>query len=37
VGYAGSLRSKNMSEEERKKAIKDFALKKGLLIALLSA
>lgn len=36
VGYAGSLRSKNMSEEERKKAIKDFALKKGLLIALLS-
>lgn len=34
VGYAGSLRSKNMSEEERKKAIKDFALKKGLLIAL---
>ena len=36
VGYAGSLRSKNMSDEERKKAIKDFALKKGLLIALLS-
>jgi L-rhamnose-H+ transport protein len=34
VGYAGSLRSKNMSEEEKKKAIKDFALKKGLLIAL---
>lgn len=36
VGYAGSLRSKNMSEEEKRKAIKDFALKKGLLIALLS-
>lgn len=34
VGYAGSLRSKNMSEEERRKAIKDFALKKGLFIAL---
>lgn len=34
VGYAGNLRSKNMSEEERRKAIKDFALKKGLLIAL---
>jgi L-rhamnose-H+ transport protein len=34
VGYAGSLRSRNMSEEERKKAIKDFALKKGLFIAL---
>lgn len=36
VGYAGSLRSKNMSDDERKKAIKDFALKKGLLIALLA-
>jgi L-rhamnose-H+ transport protein len=36
IGYAGSLRNKNMSEEERKKAVKDFALKKGLLIALLS-
>jgi L-rhamnose-H+ transport protein len=36
VGYAGSLRSKNMSDEERRKAIKEFALKKGLIIALLS-
>ena len=36
VGYAGSLRSRNMTEEERRKAIKDFALKKGLLIALVS-
>ena len=36
VGYAGNLRSKNMTEEERRKTIKDFALKKGLLIALLS-
>jgi L-rhamnose-H+ transport protein len=36
IGYAGSLRSKNMSEEEKKAAIKDFALKKGLLIALLA-
>ncbi|MDR0699154.1 MAG: L-rhamnose/proton symporter RhaT [Tannerella sp.] len=36
IGYAGSLRSKNMSEEDRRKAVKDFALKKGLLIALLS-
>ncbi|MDD4578489.1 MAG: L-rhamnose/proton symporter RhaT [Sphaerochaeta sp.] len=34
VGYAGSLRSRNMSDEEKRKAIKDFALKKGLLIAL---
>lgn len=36
VGYAGSLRSSNMSVEDRKKAIKEFALKKGLLIAVLS-
>ncbi len=36
IGYAGALRSKNMSEEERKAAVKDFALTKGLLIALLS-
>ncbi|MDD4107300.1 MAG: L-rhamnose/proton symporter RhaT [Prolixibacteraceae bacterium] len=34
VGYAGSLRSRNMTEVERRKAIKDFALNKGLLIAL---
>jgi L-rhamnose-H+ transport protein len=34
IGYAGALRSKNMPEEERKKAIKDFALTKGLLVAL---
>lgn len=36
VGFAGSLRSKNMTDEEKRKAIKDFALKKGFLIALLS-
>ncbi|NJK94722.1 MAG: L-rhamnose/proton symporter RhaT [Bacteroidales bacterium] len=36
VGYAGALKSKNMSEEERKKAIKEFALKKGLMIAVLA-
>ena len=35
IGYAGSLRAKNMSEEDKKKAIKDFALKKGILVALL--
>jgi len=35
IGYAGALRSKNMTEEEKRKAVKDFALKKGLLIALL--
>lgn len=35
IGYAGSLRSKSMSEEERRKAVKDFALTKGLVVALL--
>jgi L-rhamnose-H+ transport protein len=34
IGYAGSLKSQNMSEEEKKKAVQDFALKKGILIAL---
>ena len=36
IGYAGSLRAKNMSEEDKLKAIKDFALTKGLLVALLA-
>lgn len=36
IGYAGSLKAKQMSEEERKKAVQDFALKKGILIALLA-
>ncbi len=36
IGYAGALKSRNMSEEEKKKAVKDFALKKGILIALLA-
>ena len=36
IGYAGSLRSKNLTEEEQKEAIKDFALTKGLLVALLA-
>lgn len=36
IGYAGALKSANMSEEEKKKAVKDFALKKGILIALLA-
>ena len=30
IGYAGSLRSKNMTEEEKRAAVKDFALTKGL-------
>ncbi|MCP4313088.1 MAG: L-rhamnose/proton symporter RhaT [Bacteroidetes bacterium] len=36
IGFAGALKNKNLSEEERKAAVKEFALKKGLLIALLS-
>jgi L-rhamnose-H+ transport protein len=36
VGYAGVLRSSSMSEDDRKNAIKEFALKKGLLIAILA-
>lgn len=29
IGYAGSLRAQNMSEEEKRAAVKDFALTKG--------
>ena len=36
IGFAGSLRAANMSEEDKKAAIKDFALTKGLLVALLA-
>lgn len=36
IGYAGSLKNKMLSEEEKRKAIKDFALKKGILIAILA-
>ena len=36
IGYAGQLKSKNMSDEERRAAVKDFALKKGLLFAILA-
>jgi L-rhamnose-H+ transport protein len=36
IGYAGSLRAKNMTDEQKKAAVKDFALKKGLIIALLA-
>lgn len=36
IGYAGSLRAANMSEEEKRRAVKDFALTKGLLVALLA-
>jgi L-rhamnose-H+ transport protein len=33
IGYAGSLKNKGLSEEERRQSIKEFALKKGLIIA----
>lgn len=33
IGYAGALKNKELSPEERQKAIKEFALKKGLFIA----
>ncbi|WP_102409562.1 L-rhamnose/proton symporter RhaT [Parabacteroides bouchesdurhonensis] len=36
IGYAGSLKAWNMTEEEKKAAVKDFALTKGLLVALLA-
>ena len=36
IGYAGSLKDKGLTEEQKKEAIKDFALKKGLLIAVLA-
>ena len=36
IGYAGALKARSLSEEERKAAVKDFALKKGLLIAVLA-
>ncbi|QZE13944.1 L-rhamnose/proton symporter RhaT [Halosquirtibacter laminarini] len=36
IGYAGALKTIHLSEEERKKAIKEFALKKGLIIALIA-
>lgn len=34
IGYAGSLKSKEMTEEEKKAAVKEFALKKGIFIAI---
>ncbi len=36
IGYAGALKSKSLTEEEKKAAIKEFALKKGILIAIFS-
>lgn len=36
IGYAAGLKGKNMSDEEKKAAVKEFALKKGILIAILA-
>lgn len=36
IGYAGSLRARNMTEEQKRAAIRDFALGKGLLVAVLA-
>lgn len=36
IGYAGALKNKGLSEEERRAAVKEFALKKGLLFAVLA-
>ena len=34
IGYAGFLKSSEMNEEERKASVKEFALRKGLVIAI---
>jgi len=34
IGYAGAMKSSEMTEEEKKAAVKEFALKKGILIAI---
>ncbi|MGQ1891843.1 L-rhamnose/proton symporter RhaT [Thermophagus sp. OGC60D27] len=36
IGYAGALKNKSLTEEQRKKAVSEFALKKGVLIAILA-
>jgi L-rhamnose-H+ transport protein len=36
IGYAASLKNKSMSEEEKMAAVKEFSLKKGILIAILA-
>lgn len=36
IGYAGALKSSSMSDEEKAAAVKDFALTKGLAVALLA-
>ena len=36
IGYAGSLKSASLSEEEKKKAVKDFNFTKGITVAMLA-
>lgn len=36
VGYAGTLKEKNLTREEKLAAIKEFALRKGIIIAVFS-
>src|SRR5574344_1197563 len=36
IGYAGSMKSSTLSDEEKKKAVKDFNFTKGLIVALLA-
>ncbi len=36
IGYAGALKSNEMTEEQKRAAVKEFALKKGILIAIFS-
>jgi len=36
IGYAGSLKSREMTEEAKRASVKEFALKKGILIAIFS-
>ena len=36
IGFAGSLRSQNMTDEQKKAAIKDFAFGKGIFVAIMA-
>jgi L-rhamnose-H+ transport protein len=36
IGYAAGLKSSQLTEEEKRAAVKEFALKKGILIAILA-
>lgn len=36
IGYAGHLKTKEMTTEQRRKAVAEFALKKGILIAVVA-